>query len=91
MTGYLRVALCAHPLAVYLSISDKIDTFYKDKHFDDTQPNGRLFTMSGKCYITEQVHTAGDSSTCRYTVLLEELIFHHALFEVSKDLKMHYF
>jgi hypothetical protein len=59
MTSYLRVALCAHPLVVYLSISDKIDTFYMDKHFDDTQPNGRLLTMSGKCYTTEPVDTAG--------------------------------
>ncbi len=44
---------------MYLSISDKIDTFYMDKHFDDTQPNGRLLTMSGKCYTTEPVDIAG--------------------------------
>ncbi len=53
---------------MYLSISDKSDTFYMDKHFDDTQPNGRLLTMSGKCYITEPVHTAGVTAKCRYTI-----------------------
>ncbi len=68
MTSYLRVALCSHPLAVYLSISDK---FYMAEHFDDTEPNGRLLTMSGKCYTTEPVDTAGVK-----LVQKEELLFH---------------